>query len=954
MGTRSKDDEFRGTLTLGERAAALRIEEALFGGSSEAVTFDRYEVIEVVGRGAFGSVYRCRDPKLGREVALKIFATADETQIREANTMATLTHPNIATIYDAGVVGEGDAARGYIAMELVVGQSLRQWCSRPRTRAEILAMLAQAGAGLAAAHAAGIVHLDFKPDNVLVGDDGRVRVVDFGLATSQAPEQADNALDDLVEQPNGTMTQTRAGTPAYMAAEQHAGRVGSAQSDQFAFCVTSWEILLGERPFAGKTLAELRANVEAEQPREPTAALELSAPLRDALLVGLSPDPKQRHDSLDELLRYFEPESRDRDWRRISLLSLPLLVIGGIALTFLSGQDAQEELCQPASAQLDAVWNPSIAGATAAAFSSSGRDAADATWQHTRDRLDEYATHWAESRVQACEATNLRKEQSMETLELRMVCFDRHLDELAALIKVFSTADGAVVDRALAATLALPAIEDCGKRSYLRSRPEPKNAATKKAVDEHYSQLATVIALHRTGQGRKALALAQGVAAGAASLEYAPLQAAAAIWIAEAALQVGQVELAMKSSRSAFDFALQSGDDRNAVHATTILAFQGAHDPSKKREALKWVETGTSLLGRIDHDKEYAAKLANAEGNAYLTATEPALARPAFERVVDAFAGIDPNHPNIGSSMAMIGVSYLYEGKLGQAQAKLNEALQRITTSLGANHPEAASVLVNLSLVETALGEYGTAESLLRRGAELQTKVFGESYPLLVYTKLNLGKVLMRRGEYEGAFEQIAVARQLCKRTYGPTHPLLAQILVSESEVLARMSDAASAATAAAQALQLLQATFGAEAIDVAIAHKGLSLVHRFAGNAKAAIDSARQGLALMVRVSPVDPRSMQISFELAESLRVDDQPAEALAIYQRLKASLAGPRIDPRSASLIRFGLAQTLPVANRTQALEEAQQALSLYPRDGDSKERKAISRWLSKHSRGASRSK
>jgi tetratricopeptide (TPR) repeat protein len=271
---------------------------------------DRYLVIDELGVGGMGAVYRAYDPELARLVALKLLL-ADGRRAghglrlrREAQAAARLAHPNVVAIYDVGSAGD----ELYVAMELVEGVSLHAWLrQRRRNLSELLEVFTQAARGLAAAHDQNLVHRDFKPANVLVGGDGRVRVADFGLARA-----AD--LDDEVDPPapgsllDHSLTRTGhlVGTPRYMAPEQLRGAADS-RSDQFAFCVTLYEALAGKRPFAGRDYRELFRNVKAGKvvPLPDDAAAP--AWLRALVMRGLSVDPDDRfptmHALIDELTR---------------------------------------------------------------------------------------------------------------------------------------------------------------------------------------------------------------------------------------------------------------------------------------------------------------------------------------------------------------------------------------------------------------------------------------------------------------------------------------------------------------------------------------------------------------------------------------------------------------------------------------------------------------------------
>ena len=285
----------------------------------------RYTLTDRLGAGAMGVVYRADDLGLGRQVALKLLHRPDEALtdrlVREARSMAQVNHPHVVAVYDVGVTD----GMTYIAMELVPGTNLRSWQQQPHTVAEIVEAYIAAGRGLAAAHAAGIVHRDFKPDNCLVGSDGRIRVTDFGLAAARPSEGPGPTALHL------TASGSVLGTPAYMAPEQFTGGNVDPRTDQFNFCVALHEALYGTRPFIGKTFDELGDSVCAGKVRPPPAGSRVSGALRAIVVRGLRVRPGDRFPTMDHLLAELGRD-RARPWRRTAIAAAAVAAALGLGL----------------------------------------------------------------------------------------------------------------------------------------------------------------------------------------------------------------------------------------------------------------------------------------------------------------------------------------------------------------------------------------------------------------------------------------------------------------------------------------------------------------------------------------------------------------------------------------------------------------------------------------------
>jgi serine/threonine protein kinase len=355
--------------------SGVRRPEAAVDGTpyiARGAAVGRYVVIGPIGSGGMGVVYRAHDPELNRTVALKLLRSdrASESSharlLREARAMALLSHPNVVYVHDAGTY-EG---RVFVAMEFVEGMTLREWLHTPRSWVDVLGKMIDAGRGIAAAHRANLVHLDIKPDNVLIGVDGRARMTDFGLARSAALR----VPAGVAEHPRGPSEPARlgerdsagdhsrtGGTPAYLAPERLLGQVG-AQSDQFSFCVTLYLALFGRHPFEGRTLGELWANMADNNIRKPPDGSTVPIAVLEALTRGLRADPKERFATIDALLdaladtlfvtlRFAAPRARNRTKSRIAAVAI-LAGVSAIVAAFLVGRsvpDRPTDQATPAS-----------------------------------------------------------------------------------------------------------------------------------------------------------------------------------------------------------------------------------------------------------------------------------------------------------------------------------------------------------------------------------------------------------------------------------------------------------------------------------------------------------------------------------------------------------------------------------------------------------------------------
>jgi len=395
---------------------------------------DRYIIVDVIGAGGMGVVYSAYDPRLDRKIAVKVLRadrSGDHRLLAEATTLARLRHPNVVTVYDAGTFED----QVFIAMELVEGTTLREWlAARPRDWRDIVRVFVQAGRGLLAAHAAGIVHRDFKPDNVLVSERGpasammigdeRAQVADFGLARSGESGAAEIA-----------------GTPAYMSPEQRAGGVITAKSDQYSFCVALREALRHRRA---------------------------PARIMAAVQRGAHESAARRFASMDELLRALRPSSRIVPTIAIASLAAS---IGFAAVAITRPAHGQAPPCGDPHDKLAGVWDNSTRELLRVRFAASG---GAATFAAIEKRLDEYTTSWSAERGDACQATRVRGEQSQALLDQRVGCLDQRLGELATRIHILHEVSPATLPNVPHLFDSLPEPTACRSRSVLaHAAPTP-------------------------------------------------------------------------------------------------------------------------------------------------------------------------------------------------------------------------------------------------------------------------------------------------------------------------------------------------------------------------------------------------------------------------------------------------------------------------------------------------
>jgi hypothetical protein len=433
----------------------------------------RYQVVERIGVGAMSMVYRATDPELGRDVALKVMrarGVAGDRLLREAQALAKLSHPNVVAVHDVGRVDDDV----FIAMELVEGMTLSAWLRRrERSVEDVVAVFVAAGRGLAAAHAAGLIQRDFKPDNTIVGDDGRVRVLDFGLARAASDDAAQDATGRYAGAPDRSASGV-VGTPAYMAPEQFTGGEVDERTDQFSYCVAFWAALYDAPPFAGETVEEIEATVTGGRISPPPADVDVPVWLHETVRRGLEVDPDDRHISMAALLERLERDPGAK-LRKAVLAFGAVAAVAIAAVSYWYGQHndspaREPQVCAGAERRLEGVWDPTVKSSVRRAFLGTRLPHANTTYDRVTKVLDGYAAAWAVMMTDACEATRVFHRQSDRVFELRTTCLEQRLSELRELAVSFADEPSqSVVDNAVRRAFELAPIEGCADVEALAS-----------------------------------------------------------------------------------------------------------------------------------------------------------------------------------------------------------------------------------------------------------------------------------------------------------------------------------------------------------------------------------------------------------------------------------------------------------------------------------------------------
>ena len=745
-----------------------RLRAKVAGKPAQRLNYAGYEDPELIGEGGMGRVYRAHDPHLDRPVAIKLVRVrqplADLRLRHEAQTMARIDHPNVVQVFDAGRLEDGQT---FLAMQFVAGHDLRVWCQqKSRTWRAIRDVFCKAGRGLEAAHRAGIVHRDFKPENVLVDADDKARVTDFGLAYAQAQDESGAAA-------------VTGGTLAYAAPECLDGSAGDARADQFSFCVALHEALL-VHPFlrpeemSGKNPGTRTAAVAASTQirgldqtlrRRILAGEIIAAPgshkvpqrVLRALRRGLHSDPGQRFPDMAHLLAVLEDEPwlRRRNWLLSGVLGLGLTASWAYP-TFIDTTCAVD------------VWNSPVAAETlTAAFVRTGVTLAAQRASNVHTALDEYAGAIAEERQTLC-ADRRSPIVAAAVLDGRARCLDDARRKLVEVAKRFGSADAKLVERSLEVFAALPRPEDCRYAQVATCQlvgAGPDTFAVK-------AQLEAAWSAELSGDYATATHLAREAVEHASRTPSVGSTIVPGLYLGRLLVEQKAYDKAAVELLAVRDAAITGGCFIQASDALEGLGKVGAFS-SRFDDALvvDWSRTHVALAGRTGDPWRIAAA-ANSHGLVQLHRQQDLEgAQESLSEALEQRSTATTTLQNIEHAYTLLSLGNVAAQRNDGKAEKLNEqALAILESTLGSKHPVTAKALHNLGIDALNAGQYAESGRYLDRAEAVAREGMGAGI-LLAGIVLTQATLQESERHFDAAITRANEAMSLADGALGPHDP---------------------------------------------------------------------------------------------------------------------------------------------------------------------------------------
>jgi len=936
-------------------------DEARTEGAKGATVLGRYVVLRTLGSGAMGTVYLAYDPELDRKIALKLLQGSNSPRraqalLGEAQAMAKLSHPNVVAVHD---VGEHEHAV-YVAMEFVEGTTLRDWLTKERRSwRSVLEIFLEAGRGLEAAHERGLIHRDFKPDNVMVSESGRAMVMDFGLA-----------------RPSGESYDDAAGTPAYMAPEQTVASALTPAADQFAFCVSLWEGLCGQRPFAGPTYPEMLRNISEGRVRAPPSDRRLPRWLKRCLLRGMRPDAEARWPSMRALLNALD-RGRTR-WRWQAAAGVAVVAALPVGAVFEQQRQvdrahaARRAACETQSATILEVWNDDARQQLREGLRATGVGFADDSVETLRPWLDAYAQAWQQGHTQVCMRSDVAQDWTSEQADRAMWCFEDRRLQLEAAVEQISGADAKAARRAVRIASYLDPVQACLDPNLLDRLPAPP-AKIRDAIRSIRRMLIESDHLRHGGHAAEALEQAREARVQAQRLGWPPLLASARMLEGRCLLESGlpteasnaltdtyfeaadsgSIEVAFRAARSLVKAhtALQHYREAEvwARHADTIASDKvdpGGLDEAEGHYLLTEVYRGLGdyAAAAVEGERAIAKRAATlGEQHPITAAAQRSLALVYLDqgRANDALSlaerayttwkdAVGPEHPAVASLAMLRGQATFALGRPDDARPLLREALDIYEAALPEGHPTTAATMFALGRVHVALGHLDDAQDAFDRAAAMLVARLGGKHRAVATGLLHASQLDLARGHYDAAAEKCTAAEEILRAALDAGHPELARATETLADVLLHDGRLDDAVALRRSALTEREAAWGMRSRQLVVPLVRLGDAQQTAGNTKEADRVYARALSIAESLRPSDDALLVLPLAALAERAVDSGDGDNAATLARRAVRIADTENAGHSESArARFALARALALtgAPLAEVREVAHRARAAY---------------------------
>ncbi len=771
----------------------------------------RFIVLGSLGRGGMGVVVRAYDPTLDRQVAIKLLHTnLQERQhrrlLREAQSLARLSHPNVVQVYE---VGEYEH-RLFIAMELVPGQTLFEWNELRHSWRQCLDVYAQAGHGLIAAHTKELIHRDFKPVNCIIDKGGRVRVLDFGLARGGAAN-SDDADDPASPEPGLSEEErerielsqsyprafreqlTRAGTVVgtlgYMAPEQMRGKPTDARTDQFSFCVSLYEAIFGVLPFDSPLDAPTsgKSSGHPRPLRRPPGSPRIPRWLQRALTRGLQYEPQMRWPSMAALIDELENRRRRGSWGWIAL-GATTVAAAATATSLRSAPSLPPSPCADAAQTLADIEQKGWVTRVDTALRSTQVSYAGETASRATQELEAYGDRLSKAYVEACEATEIRSEETREELELRRACLDERAHVLRRTITTLSNADQQVVERAVESVIELPGLRPCADGSALLAAMQvepPRAGAERDKLRELRRRLGTTQILRTLGKTAEALEALGPIVTSAEEFSAPRLHAEALLLMGLLRADLGEHDQAQQHLRRALELSLSHGADTIGVETLSVLASLVAVDQAETNAGLWLGEVAHGLVERVDSDLRLKAQVFTAMGEVRGARGEYSQGEARFRQAIDLLSReFGEDHLTLAEPLDGLGVMLRRQDRAEEASEQYLRALELRRRWQGKQHPQVAHQLINLAAVMNSRKRY---EQAVRYGTDALAILERDPAPRdeeIAHARTNLGASLAKLDRHDEAQHELKHAVAAWESVLGPQHPKVATACINLAAIL--------------------------------------------------------------------------------------------------------------------------------------------------------------------------